>query len=241
MTKTTIITSCKGRLTHLAQSVATWLRATPAPIIIVSDGCPELSAPWSAVLHAPRIKICMTEADIDSDFSKPRALNYGVTESETDHVLFLDADTLLMTGFWDWYAPRVAEDALFMVAPSPERRDLTGVLGCWTPSFLAVGGYDTGMVGWGSEDLDLRLRLFLTQHPRVIEIPPDLLTSLPHPDTLRTRYYSEKDKMASHHRNLQRLVDSAERITGQSIWSLMADPAVGRMFGHGLGPEWRGE
>jgi len=232
-TSTTIVTSCKGRLAHLRPSIESWLRATPAPILVISDGCPELTP---GTFSDPRVTVVSTERSVTDHFHKPSALNLGAASAETDHVLFLDADTLVMRGFWDWYAPRVAPDALFMVAPSPARRDLTGILGVWTPSFVAVGGYDEGMLGWGSEDLDLRLRLFITQHPRVIEIPEELLSSIPHTDALRTRYYAEADKMASHRANLQRLVDSAERLTGRSIWSLMADPAVGRMFGSGLGP-----
>ena len=232
---TTIITTCKGRLANLTEAVASWIFATPCPILIVSDGCPELTGQdfhWNA-----RVRVIETGAAVTDYFSKPRALNLGAEWAATEHLLFFDADTLVMSRFWGWYAPRVTADALFIVPPSPERRDLTGVLGVSRADFRAVGGADEGMLGWGSEDLDLRLRLYLSRKLRVVEIPPDLLGSLPHDDARRTRYYAEQDKMASHRRNLQRLVDNAERLTGQSIWSLLADPTVKRMFGSGLGPE----
>lgn len=231
---TTIVTTCKGRLTELTEAVVSWLFATPCPILIVNDGCPELAiaTEWNS-----RVTVIATGAALTDDFSKPRALNLGGRTATTEHLLFLDSDTLVSAEFWPWYAPRTTPDALFIVPPSPERRDLTGVLGVAQREYQTVGGADEGMIGWGSEDLDLRLRLFLERKLRIIDIPPHLLSSIPHDDARRTRYYSEKDKMASHRRNIQRLVDNAERISGQSVWSLLCDPNVQRLLGGGLGAE----
>lgn len=243
---TTIVTTCKGRLRELCLSVESWLHATPCRILIISDGCPELEAeprPEAPVLRDARVLCRFTGAAHADHFSKPRALNFGASVAadmaaplEPEHLLFLDSDTRVHARFWDWYARRVTPDALFIVPPSPEDRDLTGVLGVSAAEFLAVGGADEGFVGWGSEDLDLRLRLFLARTLRIIEIPTNLLSAIPHADAQRTRYYAEQDKMASHRRNLQRLVDNAERLTGESIWSLLESPQVKRLFGTGLGP-----
>lgn len=235
---TTIVTTCKGRVSHLEISVASWLYVTPCPIVIVTDGCPEMTPAFRTALWDPdhRVRIIETGAAPSEHFSKPRALNLGAVHAGTEDLLFLDADTLLFSAFWDWYVKRVTLDALFIVPPSPERKDLTGILGVARCEYLVVGGADGGMVGWGSEDLDLRLRLYLARKLRVIDIPPEFVASIPHDDLRRTRYYAEQDKMASHQRNLQRLVNNAEALTGQSIWSLLSDPTVKRMFGSGFGP-----
>jgi N-terminal domain of galactosyltransferase len=238
----TIITTCKGRLAQLSLALESWLSATPCLVLVVADGCPDISTGLqegslrnSPVLD-PRVRIFWTGALNEDYFSKPRALNLGAKLASTNDLLFLDSDTLVFSGFWDWYSRRLAEDALFIVPPSTERRDLTGVLGVSKREFEAVGGADTGFIGWGSEDLDLRLRLFLSRDLRVVHIPDGMLAAIPHDDGLRTRHYPDPDKLRSHEKNVQRLVDNAERITGKSMWALLEEPGVRALFGQGLGP-----
>jgi len=241
---TTIVTTCKSRRRYLEQAAASWLSATPCPILVVDDGCPELAgAPLSGVLTDARIRIHASGAGIYNHFSKPIALNLGAELAETDRLLFLDADTLVFSRFWVWYSRRVTADALFIVPPSVEARDLTGVLGVTRADYLAVDGADPGFVGWGAEDLDLRLRLHLARALRTIEIPTELVGAIPHGDDLRTQHYAEKDKRVSYEHNMARLITNAERASGRSIHALLQDPVVHRLFlsarGSGGDPEVR--
>jgi len=221
---TTIVTTCKGRGKQLALALTSWLEETPCPIVVALDGCPDVHA------FDNRARVVRTTAAESDLFSKPRALNTGARAVDTDNILFLDSDTVLRPGFWDWYRRRVTPDALFVVPPRSVHRDLTGVLGVATREFWAVHGADEGFVGWGAEDLDLRLRLHLKRSLRVVDIPIEFVFAIPHDDDLRTQFYSEKDKMASHTKNIQRLVDNAEAISGQSIWQLLELPEVKRLF-----------
>lgn len=240
MESTTIITTCKGRLPSLVTSLEGWLRASDARVIVVSDGCPELEVhPMPLVAgDDARVSVFYTPADIGDHFSKPRALNLGAHAARAwttaEHLLFLDADTLMNTPFWPWYVARREPGVMFMAEPSSERRDLTGVLGVTASDFEAAGGADEGFAGWGSEDLDLRLRIYLTRKPQILTIPPDHLDSIPHNDELRTLHYAEKNKMASHQQNLRRLTQNAERVSGQSIWSLLELDTVRLLLGAGF-------
>lgn len=241
MTTTTIITTCKGRLAALARSLETWLRMSDARVIVVSDGCPDIEVHQES-LELARVSVVHTTADIDACFSKPRALNYGAwiahaglgVNRRQEHLLFLDSDTLMTPAFWPWYVGRHEEDVMFIAEPSLERRDLTGVLGVTAHDFDAVAGADEGFVGWGSEDLDLRLRIYLKQKPRIVTIPAGHLEAIPHSDALRTRHYAEKNLMESQQGNLRRLTLNAERMTGQSIWALLEEDNVRLLLGRGF-------
>lgn len=229
----TIITSVKGRLAHLKESLPTWLEHTPCPIIIATQDCPDGSAEWAQKLGNDRILVASVEARSRGLFNKAQCLNgaailaWGLDDA---YILFLDADTRITPELWPWLEQRLTPESLCFVRPSAEHRDLTGVLGVSVEAFEAVNGYDEGMLGWGSEDLDLRLRLYLTEHLAPVEIPAELFRPIPHDDALRTRFYSEPDKQASQQKNLQRLVDNAERLTGRSIFALLEDPVVHRLF-----------
>ena len=242
MTPYCIITSSKGRLAHLKQTLPTWLAHTPCNVVVVDAGCPDGTAAWAAKMHPERVAVRATGSLPQAPFSKPEALNYGVHYalycwSSTAFLLFLDADTIVHPRMWSETAGHFAADSMLIVTPSQAARDLTGVLGVHQREFFAVGGYDREFAGWGAEDLDLRLRLYLRRRLRPVELPPTLFAAIPHDDELRTRHYLERDKARSHMRNLQRAADNAAAAAQLSIIELLArDPMVSRLLGADASP-----
>lgn len=205
---TTIITTCKGRLKHLKSSLPTWLTYTPYDVLIVDYGCPDGITDFLHALDEPRVSSIFLPGR--NDFNKPVALNtaaYFLAHTRDEkRFLFFDADTVIESEL----PHAVREPATMWIAhPSPEadKRSLTGVLAVDRLDFERTGGYDTKMLGYGAEDLDLRVRLHrLLPQPELRFFPSSSLRSIEHSDFERTRYYSDKNLGASSHRNLLRLV-----------------------------------
>lgn len=229
----TIVTSSKGRLSHLKQSLPTWLEHTPCKIVVVDYSCPEDTGGWVRSLKREQGvelgRVHVYEAITGKPtFNKAHALNLGALFAD-DFLLFLDADTCVTPELGPWLRENLHPTSLGFVQASA---DLTGVLAVSVERFRAVGGYDEGMQGWGSEDLDLRLRLYLSPGYSSLEcMPAELFRPIPHGDDLRTRFYSEKDKQSSQQRNFQRLVDNIERSTRVSIFDLQHDSNVRALLG----------
>ena len=230
----TIITSSKGRLEHLKQSIESWLAFTPCKIVVVDYDCPDGTHSWVLrELSGSRRVDTIALKPGEHTFNKGRALNAGVRQCMNRFAFFFDADTRVTADFWPWIQVRLApgfDHKMFLAEPSAEAVDLTGVLGIRLDHFAAVGGYDESMLGWGSEDLDLRLRLFVAWKPETVFMPAGLFSPIAHDDALRTRFYDEKDKLQSHQRNLQRLVNKLEASTGVGIADHLKDPLIQSLF-----------
>ena len=165
-----IITTCKGRLDHLKQSLPRMVRQDGAEVIVVDYSCPEGTADYVEE-HFPSVRVVRVEGE--SGFSNWRARNRGAEVASSDVLVFCDADTIL------------AEDALkALSATLPPRRygyfsreatlrfnksririgdnQLRGFHVIPAPAFRALGGYDEVLEGYaagGDTDLEERLAL----------------------------------------------------------------------------------
>jgi hypothetical protein len=248
---TLIITTSMGRLAHLKQSLPTWLEHTDARILVVDYACPDGTARAMAELGSdrvipykvPEVLVATHSVAVGSSepvFSKPIALNQALRRvgigavGDAGQLVFLDADTLIPNDcFWD-IVTRLNPGRMLVADPSHATRDQTGVLVVGAAALLATGGYDEGMIGWGSEDLDVRIRLYLAGI--VPEwFPPGLLGSIEHDDELRTRHYLEKDKLLSNRENLTRIF-RRHCSSLEEIPTMLADPTIKRLLGAGLQP-----
>jgi hypothetical protein len=198
--------------------------------VFVDHYCPEASGSWvnsrfrqATVFHfsqhAPlkdgRVPI----------FNKPIAQNAGALEAinlGAQYLAFLDADTIVTQELLDYVFANASPDRFMVFAPNEQWKDLTGFIVVPTRAFVRVNGFNKDFRGWGAEDLELRLHLFLKgkaplNRPRAIlkdplkygmrwlEMPVGLAKSIPHDDSLRVANYEEKDKNASHDLNLNLL------------------------------------
>jgi hypothetical protein len=258
-----VITTCKGRLTHLKQ-MSERLMADPrvgrvsaaagGPSskaaqgaaqgddwgwVLVDFACPDGSGAWVKERWGDRAEVVALEVPPEHPFNKPLALNSGAmraVELGAQYLCFLDADTLVEPEFFDVVESALSLDSFLIVPPSQEKRDLTGFVCVNHRNFMRVGGYDIGFSGWGAEDLEFRLKLYLRGGLRFVEVPA-LASSIPHTDEVRMAHYGEKDKDVSHRGNLNRLCENVYQWTGQHLLEMYSEPKRGAELRRLLGVE----
>lgn len=191
----TAITVCKGRLAYLQQSLPTWLAIPHLNVIIVDAECPDRPAANLPpdLLASPRLRILPHPNHPTLRLNAAR--NFGAAAATTPLLFFIDTDVCL--------DPRISS-ILQSATSSPTTYHHALPIGpgiggtCIIPRqlFDLVGGFDDVYQGWGWEDNDLYHMLALLRiTPQTF--PADYLRHLDHPDDLRTRFYSEKDRTRS--------------------------------------------
>jgi glycosyltransferase involved in cell wall biosynthesis len=189
----TIVTTCKGRLANLKQSLPMMVR-TGLPVVVVDYDCPDGTRRYVAE-NFPQIRI--VAIDNEPLFSVSRARNLGAATVATRFIGFFDADALLKDGFASEFGTAALSDSVFCVAGEG---DLHGQ--CIVPknAFERVGGYDEAMTGWAGEDGDFYLRLQAAGFRRTT-MRPGLVVALPHGDDERIRYTGGTPRVDSHRLN----------------------------------------
>jgi predicted SAM-dependent methyltransferase len=182
------VVTCKGRLHHLSQSLPLLARQPDSECIVVDYDCPDQSHLWVAA-HFPDVRVIRVK---DSPvFNLSRARNLGAQAATAPWLCFVDADILVAEGFAAALRPLLCEG--FHYRPQPSSWDQCGTHLCTHADFDRIGGYDEVLAGWGGEDRDVYHRL--EGHGcRPAPFPGSLISSLPHGDEDRTRYYDIRDR-----------------------------------------------
>ena len=190
----TIVTTCKGRLAHLKQSLPTMLK-TGLPVVVVDYNCPDGTRHYVAD-HFPEVKV--VAIDNEPMFNISRARNLGAAHVATRFIGFLDSDALLQDGFAGEFGAAALSDTVFCVAGEG---DLHGQCIVSRAAFEKVGGYDEAMTGWAGEDGDFYLRLLAAGYRRTT-MRPGLVLALAHGDDMRIRYTGGAPRVDSHRLNV---------------------------------------
>ena len=217
------VVTCMGRRQFLQKTAPSVLAERELKYCLVDYSCPEGSGAWFRDHFARAVaegRAAVVHESQKTRFEKSRALNLGARlalERGADYLCFLDVDTLVKPGF-GWVAAGLAGPDRFLVAG--QRHDKTDV-GCLmgfvlmpAAVFVRTGGFDEGMVGWGGEDVEMRLRLHLKEGLSYKRLPLDLLDFIDHGNELRDRYHSVPFAVAGR-RNLQRALARVTEWTGR--------------------------
>jgi len=226
------VVTCMGRLEFLRKTAPTVLAEREIKYCLVDYSCPERSGPWmrdhfAAAFSEGRAAI-VTEPG-KKHFEKSRAQNLGARlaiERGADYLCFLDVDTLVKPGF-GWVVAGLAGPDRFLIAGQrPDKTDVSCLMGFnLMPAavFIRTGGYDEGMVGWGGEDIEMRLRLHIKEGLAYTRVPLDMLDFIDHKDELRHRYHNIPFALAGR-RNLQRALQRVTEWTaGRQLHDLGAE------------------
>lgn len=191
----TFVTTCKGRLDHLKQTLPLMVAAENTSCVVVDYGCPLQSGVW-VQQNFPQVHVEFVTDD--AEFCLARARNFGVRTVTSPWVCFIDADIRIQAGFAAWLNEPRKPSGIYRAPPLA--MTTWGTMLCRTDAFRAVGGYDEVIRGWGGEDDDLYLRMREAGGVDA-EIPPELLDPIEHDDHVRTAFYPLKDRFLQHRIN----------------------------------------
>jgi hypothetical protein len=203
-------------------------------VTLVDWSCPQKCGEWAKRWYQEdparqRYALQLVQIDGARSFHKSAALNLGIRDAlhgsividwqndRRNHVLLLDADTLICDGFGAWYEEALKDYKNFHVCLRPPGHyaswDLTGIVLMTAEHFQRSGGFCERIRGWGGEDVEFRLRLAVKVGLPWKDIPPGTFKAIEHDDSLRVQYYATKDKGRSHRDNAKILMDNVQSWT----------------------------
>ncbi|MBI4189069.1 MAG: glycosyltransferase family 2 protein [Betaproteobacteria bacterium] len=181
------VTTCKGRLAHLKQSLPRLAAQAEAEVIVVDYDCPECAGAWVAG-NFPEVRVVsVKDAPI---FNVSRARNQGGQAARGEWLCFVDADIQLDEHFAARALPLLQEGAFYLMA-SP-RPDTFGTVVCLRSDFQALSGYDEVLQGYATEDRDFYIRLTLLGRVRQM-LPGEWVKAIAHDRDASVRYHEIKD------------------------------------------------
>jgi N-terminal domain of galactosyltransferase len=223
------VVPCMGRLSHLRQTLPLVLRQPGLRYCLVDYACPDRCGDWVRRRYADEVRrkrIVVERVPATRYFNRSRAQNRGAARALREgarFLCFLDADTRLRGGFTRWLRRHVRDDR-FLIAGLWQGvwhlRGTGGTLVVPARAFERSGGYEESFEGWGVEDTELRLRLYLVHGVDFGEIPIRFLRPISHADRLRTRFYRVKDYRVTYNRNRRKLARKVRRWRGKGLAEL---------------------
>jgi len=198
--KFSIITTCKGRLEHLKQTLPAMLAQKDSEVIVVDYSCPHGTAEYVRENY-PDAKVVRLENL--KGFSNWRGRNAGAEQAKGDMLIFCDADTVLAPDAVEGIA-KVVDDKSFgffkmeatekFLVPGARLslNQLKGFHVIPAKIFREMESYDAAMTGYAAgADTDIEDRMRLAGYePR--ELEADIITDvIKHGDQERVRYHRE--------------------------------------------------
>jgi glycosyltransferase involved in cell wall biosynthesis len=152
------VTTCKGRLHHLKETLPLMAAQNPDELIVVDYSCPQGTGAWVEA-NFPQAKVVRVEGQ--DDFNPSRARNAGAAVATSEWLFFVDADIRV--------GPALVQTLRDNITPGnyyrptyPVNRHAGQAYGSFcvlADDFAAVEGFDEVMEGWGYEDEDIYERL----------------------------------------------------------------------------------
>jgi hypothetical protein len=208
------VVTCKGRLSFLQITLPRLLGEPELACCLVDYSCPDQCGSWAEQEFDNEVRagrLVVERVPGQSTFRRSAALNAGgrrVLGQGARFLLFVDADTLVEPGFGRALRTQARPKRFLIVGAQPngtQQKELFGVLALGAREYATSGGFDETFVGWGGEDFEYRLRLYLVHGLEFDTLPASLLCSLPHDDALRVQFQHDKDLCHSGRINLARV------------------------------------
>lgn len=104
------VTTCKGRLHHIKQTLPLIIAQHPDEIVVVDYGCPDRVGDWVKA-HFPDVKVVRVEGD--TGFCLAKARNVGAMNTRATWLCFIDADVEIAPRWIEWLRQNL-EDGFFI-------------------------------------------------------------------------------------------------------------------------------
>ncbi len=205
-------TPVKGRLAYLKQTYVDNLRAVqtsgiPAEFVLLDYDCPDGVAEWatSALAEFAGIVSLYKLTGSRPFYAIPVADNCAMKLAKGAIVSNLMADIRVTPAYFSEVYKLALKDPNCLVRARREAKTgTTGLMTIWKDRFLAAGGYDEQMQGWGYQDVDLRHRCEALKMNLVYWSETEA-EALPHGDEFRTQYSSVPEAVKeSNAKNIER-------------------------------------
>jgi hypothetical protein len=187
------VTTCKGRLHHLKQTLPLMVAQKPDELIVVDYDCQDGTGDWVEA-NFPEVNV-VRASQPDGGFNVSRARNLGAATARSDWLLFVDADIKLDPKFVETMRPVLTQGHYYQ--PVPKNTGGGGNYGtflCSAADFAAIEGYDEVFEGWGREDKDVYVRLQRLGVTKTF-YPPALVKVIEHDDSERHLHAEMRDKL----------------------------------------------
>ncbi len=161
MPRFSIVTTCKGRLHHLKESLPRFLKQRDTEVIVVDYDCPDGTGDYVRRVHQEAKVVAVADAPV---FNISHARNLGAAAATGDWLAFLDADVMVAPTMFQRIAATIKAQGAKAQQPTYYRFQ-SGMLSLFgscvvrREDFRAVQGYDAVIQGYGGEDNDLYTRL----------------------------------------------------------------------------------
>ena len=215
MIDVSIITTCKGRLSFLKQTLPMMLDQITSftyEVVVVDYGCPQNTFEWCKTLEVPNLRVIKV-LDNSEIFNLSRARNCGATVCISRVLLFMDADIKLQSQWLQLSALPILSGEVSITIPWLGKGEITntpwaggekqlglGLISTYRTFYLYIRGFDEDMKGWGFEDDCFFFRV--KELGKVGRSPgPPLLEIIEHSDDIRFEHYETNNRAISHNAN----------------------------------------
>ena len=236
-----IITTCKGRLHHLRETIHSMLAQDYAgewEIVVVDYDCPDGTFAWVKSLDHPRVH-CVKVRDTLHPWSMAHARNVGAQFANGQVLAFIDADNHPDPEYLTTGVNALRESGESLCLPVSADGNYAGACFVTSAAFHAARGNDEQLTDYGVEDIDFYNRLGAegrSQYrfqPRCT-IPQALLRLIHHEDGERLQFCASQNLQESldHNRSLARDTSRAVNFEryGQTrdydTWGPIYPPAI---------------
>jgi len=151
-----IVTTCKGRLHHLRQSLPRFLAQPDCEVIVVDYDCPDGTADVVR-REFPAAKV--VAVNDRPQFNISAARNLGADSATSPWLAFIDADIVIAADFLERLCLRPG--SFYRFPPRDRGSSLLGSCVMPADAYRAVGRYDEVIQGYGGDDQDMYFRLGL--------------------------------------------------------------------------------
>ena len=194
-----IITTCKGRLDHLRESLPRMVSQSANEVIVVDFSCPQGTSEFVAS-NFPSVRLVQVAGE--DHFSNWRARNAGASVACSETLLFLDADTILADGAIDWLSENLPDRAYGFFdrktsqsfnrgGPRIAANQLKGLHVVPSAAFRRIGGYDEVLEGYAAGgDTDLEERLSIAGLKRYVLDSRMVESVIEHDAASRTQHHA---------------------------------------------------